>query len=260
MTSITPSPHSRTMRRGSPSDRAKLATLLAGLAGLATMSYAGYVARTWRRYGRPAREGDTGHADELLDRFMPRYEVAERHEVRVEAPVAVTYAVARAMDINRAPLVRAVFAARELPARLLGRAEHATAPAVPRSLVEQTLALGWRIVAEVPDRTLVVGAVTQPWQPSPVFRGLAPEEFAQFDEPGFVKIVWTLEAEPLGVASSRFRTRTRACTTDPSARQRFRRYWCTLSPGILLIRRQSLGLVKREAERLGRARAAGSVA
>jgi hypothetical protein len=41
-------------------------------------------------------------------------------------------------------------------------------------------------------------------------------------------------------------------TTDPSARAKFRRYWVMVSPGVLLIRREMLRLVKREAERRAR--------
>jgi hypothetical protein len=37
-----------------------------------------------------------------------------------------------------------------------------------------------------------------------------------------VKIVWTLEAEALGAALTRFRTQTRAAATDPIARKKFR--------------------------------------
>jgi hypothetical protein len=43
--------------------------------------------------------------------------------------------------------------------------------------------------------------------------------------------------------------------TDPVSRARFRRYWAALSPGILLIRREALRLVKAEAERRPRPRA-----
>ena len=47
----------------------------------------------------------------------------------------------------------------------------------------------------------------------------------------------------------RFRTETRVHTTDARSRRLFRRYWAVFSPGILLIRRASLKLVKAEAER-----------
>jgi len=91
--------------------------------------------------------------------------------------------------------------------------------------------------------------VTQPWLPNVVFRGLAPEDFRTFREPGYVKIAWTLRADPVGESDSVFRTETRVMTTDPVARSKFRWYWARFSPGIVLIRRLMLGPLKTEAER-----------
>jgi hypothetical protein len=189
--------------------------------------------------------GNDGREGSLIERFMPTYEVAERHEIRVDAPAEYVFAAAREMDVNRSPLVRAVFAVRTLPSRLHGETpRQSSAP-----LLAETLALGWRILAETPDREVVVGAVTQPWRAEVEFRGLDPETFADFAEPGYAKIVWTLEAVPQGRATSLFRTETRVSTTDRRSRALFRRYWAVFSPGILLIRRQSLKLVKADAER-----------
>jgi hypothetical protein len=64
-----------------------------------------------------------------------------------------------------------------------------------------------------------------------------------------VKIVWTLRADPAGADKSVVRHETRAVATDAIARRKFRTYWSFLSPGIILIRRVALRLVKREAER-----------
>src|SRR6476661_7587675 len=219
---------------------------LAGGLSLLAMPYAAYVARTWYRYGRtPERTGDVGgRAEGMIERFMPTYEVAERHEVRVNAPAELTLAAARDMDVYRSPVVNAIFAIRTLPSRLRG-----APPRKAASLLEETLALGWRILAEVPDREILVGAVTQPWRAQVEFRGVDPDAFARFTEPGYARIVWTLEAIPLGTEASLFRTETRVSTTDPRSRALFRRYWAALSPGILLIRRESLKLVKAEAER-----------
>jgi hypothetical protein len=97
-----------------------------------------------------------------------------------------------------------------------------------------------------------MGAVTQPWVADVVFRPLPPEEFVRFSEPGFVKIVWMIRADPLGDDHSIFRTETRAVATDPLARARFRRYWSLASPGIVLIRWLMLNPVKTAAERQAR--------
>jgi hypothetical protein len=103
-----------------------------------------------------------------------------------------------------------------------------------------------------PPVTVRKGAVTQPWMADVVFRRLPPEEFAAFDDPGYVKIVWTLRADPIGDTLSVFRTETRAVATDGVARAKFRRYWSLLSPGIILIRWASLRPLKVDAERRAR--------
>jgi hypothetical protein len=41
-------------------------------------------------------------------------------------------------------------------------------------------------------------------------------------------------------------------TTDQAARTKFRWYWARFSPGIILIRRVMLGLLKADAERRAR--------
>jgi hypothetical protein len=216
-------------------------------AGLAAAAYAGYAGITWYRYGHAAHLARPGDEDPLLDRFIPVYEVVERHQVNVAAPAEITLAAACDMDLQQSAIIRAIFKGREL---ILGSDPDEAQR--PRGLLAQTLALGWGMLAEVPGREVVVGAATQPWKPDVVFRALPPEEFAAFHEPEYVKIVWTLRADPLGAAASMFRTETRAVTTDPIARAAFRRYWSCFSPGIVLIRRLSLGLVKAEAERRAR--------
>ena len=136
---------------------------------------------TWYRYGHvPRAEAD--ERDELLDRFMPDYEVVERHSIRVAAPAALTLAAAREQDLLRLPLVRAIFKAREMA---MGAAPDDRAR--PQQLLAEMQSLGWGVLAEVPGREIVVGAVTKPWEPNVTFQSLPPEEFAAFCQPGFVR-------------------------------------------------------------------------
>ena len=210
------------------------------------MGYAAVVGTTWFRYGH-VTSPTPDERDPLLDQFMREYEVAERHHVRVAAPAAFTLSAAADMDLQQSRIIRAIFKAREL---VLG-AEPDAAPQ-PRGLLAQMTSLGWRVLAEKPGREIVVGAVTQPWLPNVVFRGLAPEEFRAFREPGYVKIIWTLRADPVGDTESIFRTETRVTTTDPTARAKFRWYWARFSPGIVLIRRLLLRPLRTDAERRAR--------
>jgi hypothetical protein len=48
----------------------------------------------------------------------------------------------------------------------------------PQGLLALTKAIGWGVLAEDPGKTIVMGAVTQPWEPNPVFRPVAPDAFA----------------------------------------------------------------------------------
>jgi len=211
--------------------------------GAAAATYAAYVGTTWLRYGnaRPA----VGHErDSLLDSIMPTYEVAERHRVFVHAPADVTFAVSCGIDLDRSAIVRAIFKGRELV--LGGRSQ---TESQPTGLLAAMTGAGWGVLTEVPNREIVMGSVTRPWDADVSFRTIAPEAFARFDEPGYVKIVWTLRADPIGAHDSVARTETRVATTDPIARAKFRRYWSIFSPGIVVIRIAALKLVKAEAER-----------
>jgi hypothetical protein len=80
-------------------------------------------------------------------------------------------------------------------------------------------------------------------------RALPPDTFRDFRDPGYVKIVWTLRADPADAGHTAFRTETRAVATDPAARARLRWYWARFSPGTILIRRLMLIQLRKEAER-----------
>ena len=60
---------------------------------------------------------------------------------------------------------------------------------------------------------------------------------------------WERRADAISATESVARTETRVATTDQASRTAFRRYWSLVSPGVALIRRISLRLVKAEAER-----------
>ena len=209
------------------------------------LGWAGYAAAAWRRYGtRTARP----RSDGPLARFMPGCEVAEVHETLVDAPAALAWEAITTLSLDRSRLVRAIFRGREL----LMRAHPGPQPARP--FLDEIRALGWSVLAEVPGRQLVFGAATRPREADVRFRGMPPEDFARFDEPGYAKIAWSVAVERAGENSALFRTETRVSTTDPVSRERFRRYWSVFSPGILLIRYEMLRLVRAEAERRHRAR------
>jgi hypothetical protein len=199
---------------------------------------------TWCRYGHAKRATAREVADAQLDRLIPLYDVVEGHCVRVSAPAGIAFSAACDLNLRQSAIIRAIFKSREL---ILGGKPEGTTP--PLRLMDQASAWGWGVLAKQPGRWIVFGGVTQPWIANPVFRALPPADFAGFHEPDYVKIAWTLRADSRDATSSIARTETRVIATDADARRKFRRYWAFVLPGIKLIRRMALGLVRAEAER-----------
>lgn len=212
-------------------------------AGLAGAGYAGLVAWHRYQYGKPL-PGRGPDDCALLDRFIPSPEVLEHHHIAVEAPAEVVMDAARDIRLLDSTLVRAIFKAREIA--LGGEAD---ARPHPEQLFEQMKSIGWVVLAEEPGREIVMGAATIPWHANPVFRSIAATDFEAFREPGYVKIAWSLRAEPTAADRSVFHTETRVSTTDPETREHFKHYWSYVAPGVELIRIAMLRPVKRDAER-----------
>lgn len=210
-------------------------------AGLAALGYAGLIAYHRARYGRVAVAVNDDSL--LLDRFIPAPEVVEHHRVRIAAPADVVLSTARSLELLNSRLVRAVIRARELA--LGGQPDDRRHPA---ALIPQMQSIGWVVLAERAGREIVLGAVTRPWDASPVFRSIPAGDFTGFREPGYVKIAWTLRADPLGDHESMFHTETRVATTDDESRKRFRNYWSFVAPGVELIRLAMLRPLKKAAE------------
>ena len=216
---------------------------LAYATAFAAAAYASYVGYTWLRFGQVTEAATPEEQDALLDRFIPVYDIVERHNVHVGAPPDIVFAAACDLDLERSPIIRAIFKTREWIMR--GEPDRTQERG---GLISQMRAIGWGVLAEVPNREIVMGAVTQPWVANPIFRPLSPAEFVKFHDPDYVKIVWTLRTDPTGPSETVFRTETRAAATDVVARSKFRRYWSLVSPGVMVIRRMLLGLLKTEAE------------
>jgi hypothetical protein len=181
--------------------------------------------------------------DVLLDRLMPEYDIVERHRVHIDAPLEVAFEAAEHVDLRQSRLARAI-----VKLRALAMGATAREPDRPRGLVAETTSMGWRVLAEIPGREIVLGAATQPWRADVTFRSLTPEEFPVFDEPGYVKIAWTLRVDSACPAGTIFSTQTRAVATDADARFLFRRYWRRVAPGVVAIRWILLRLLKKAAE------------
>jgi hypothetical protein len=198
-------------------------------AGVAALTYGGVAATAWLRYGKRTALPVT-----TLATYVPEPEVTERHRKMIDASPEATFTAVNQIELRESKVVRLIFE---------------PADALPRPFIEQIKALGWGVLEETPGREIAFGAVCKPWEGDVKFRAVPAEEFAAFAEPGYAKIAWSITVTRLGGTRALIRTETRVVTTDGESRRRFRRYWSFVSPGVGLIRREMLRLIKRRAER-----------
>lgn len=171
----------------------------------------------------------------LIDRFLPRYDVASRHRILVRAPLEHVYAAARQVDLNGSTVTRWLFRLRGLP--------------VPESLrLEGLLRLGFVLLGEDPGHELVLGVVGRFWAITGGLQRVEPEEFTGFDRPGYAKAAWNFRVEEGRDETSLLSTETRVLALDERSRRRFGWYWTVVGPFGGLIRKETLRLAKRRAE------------
>jgi hypothetical protein len=174
-----------------------------------------------------------------LERWLPRYDVSERHEVSVGAPPEAVDRAIREVSLDDVPLARALV-------RLRG-VRHGRGDG---SFVEQlSRRLGAVVVEDRPGSEIALGLVGQFWRlrGGDGARPRTPEEFARFDRADWGKALMSFEIEPRD-GGSRLATETRVRVPDPAARRRFRRYWLVVRPFSGLIRILLLRAAKRRAE------------
>lgn len=187
----------------------------------------------------------------LLDQMMPTYHFREAHTIDIRAPGEAVFGAIRSLRPGDVRLLTVLLSVRNLPARLMGRRSPAWSS--ERPLLDQLLARGFVVLAEEPDREIVLGVLGRFWTfDAWTSDGAAPPvsgspEFMEFDAPGYAKAAANLRVERSG-SVARLTTETRIQATDSAARRKFALYWALIRPGSALIRRDLLRAVKRRAE------------
>jgi hypothetical protein len=158
----------------------------------------------------------------------PQPDFASRHATTVAATAERCYRCLEEVDIGRSLPMRLLLAVRGI-----GRLR----------TLQSARQIGFVVLDEDPPHRMVLGLVGRPWRPSGGLQRLSDTEFHAFDRPGFVKVVWAFQFEPVagGCAVS---TSTDIFATDDVARRRFRRYWRVVGPFSGLLRRSMLRSIK----------------
>ena len=181
----------------------------------------------------------------LLDRYLPTYDVVERHATVVRAPADRVYAAIERADMGASPVARGLMALRALAAGPRAGGGGRTT----RGTLGELLRRNFLPLADDPPRELVLGLVGKFWQPSGGVERIPPADFIAFARPGYAKAAWNFAVAPLPDGRGvRLTTETRVHCTDAASRRRFRAYWLLIRPFSGLIRREMLRVIRREAE------------
>ncbi|MBV8817919.1 MAG: hypothetical protein JO022_06155 [Acidobacteriaceae bacterium] len=176
----------------------------------------------------------------LLDDFLPRYEVRERHRILVHASLARTYAAVRRFDVRRARWSTLLFRLRRLPTRK-------SAAPLPADL-DGLLQMGFILLGERPPEELLLGAIGRFWAPVGELRRLDPEGYRNFHDPGYAKAAWNFSLTEQSAGTVLLETETRVAALDDASRRRLRCYWRLIAPFSGFIRRELLRVLKQNAE------------
>jgi len=180
----------------------------------------------------------------VLDDWLATYDLAERHELVVAAPMADVRSAIDEIDLLRVPVVAALFAARALPSMLTAQGRRS----LPRHLTMGDLVQrGFRVLAETDD-TLVLGLAGRFWTPRGAIAELGAGDFERFDRPDHVRCAWSFELADRDGATL-LATETRVAATNDAARRKMLRYWRVIGPFSGLVRLEMLRAIARRAER-----------
>jgi hypothetical protein len=172
----------------------------------------------------------------VIDRFLPSYQVRERHEIEAAASADRAYRAIHEVEFTKSAMTRFLFAVRGLPWR---------GPLGLRDIDD----IGFVLLGEEAGTEIVYGLIGRFWRPSGGLRLVTPDGFVSFTEPGYAKAAWNFRVDPVSDSRSLVSTETRVVTTDDDSRRSFARYWRVIGPFSALIRRRLLALIGDEAER-----------
>jgi len=204
-----------------------------------------------------------------IDEVMPRFDVNVVQHIVVNAAPRETYEAVLDADLMDNPLTHLMIAARDLPNRLR-RSKRSAAGTQPSLQARQRPTFrmrdaagqgpGWVTLRDEPGVELLAGLIGQFWHRDYGIVDVQPEDFADFDRPGYAKTVAGFALHPHGESRTLLTYDSRTVTTDAVARRRFAAYWLVLRPFVRLMLRGALVSMKRHAEHASTSRPTSSFA
>lgn len=191
----------------------------------------------------------------LMDRVLPEFDETIVDHLLIDAPIEEVYRTVREMDFLdiHSPLMDAAMFIRGVPVRIGRMIRKTPLPPPPPSMrladmfdggVDPEVLEGWVPLGEEPPHEIVFGAAGKVWQPDIEWKRVPPEEFADFNEPGFAKIAAGFSMRSYGESRTLLSYEARTAGTDAESSAKFRRYWWLVRVGVGFVMRAALKTAK----------------
>lgn len=166
--------------------------------------------------------------------YFPEPRHTEINRVFVKAKPSVAWEAVRHFDASAISWIRLLFAIRTIPEKLSGKHNLHKDNRLGIDQIAEN-GKGFMIVHEEPGKEVVVASVGQFWQLNIRFADIRPEEFKNFNQPGWGKLAWAITVEPfLGGSTISLELRTTA--TDDHSWKKLKNYYRIIGLGSRPIR------------------------
>jgi len=180
---------------------------------------------------------------------LPQWDYEMRHSRTIHSSQTAVWRAFSELTPAQMPAVRALFWARDVPARLRGR-QVTKLDDLP--FAEGIRRAGFTLLAQTGQEHMEIGRIGKFWQlvptAGPLFDDAAP--FVAFAEPGWAKATMTIDLAPVGDRATTVTMSTRVAGTDAESTRRFGRYWRLMEGGMGLVRTIMLRTISRRADQL----------
>ncbi len=193
----------------------------------------------------PASEKKVAARTTLLDDFVPAFQFAEFHTIRVKASRGHVFAAIRDVTANEVTLFQTLTWMRRFGRR--GPESILNAPPDEPLLAVATRS-GFLKLAEDPGREIVLGTLVAAPKGARLKKDPTPDDFKALHAPGFALAALNFRMEDAAHGETVLTTETRVYATDASVRKKFGAYWGVIYPGSALIRVMWLRAIRRRAE------------
>ena len=194
----------------------------------------------------PYGENRIAAAGTRLDQWMPRWQVGERHTIKVAAPPDKVFAAIHDVRADEILLFRTLVAIRRCGQ---DGPENILAPPPEKPLLDVATETTFLLLENDSPREIVVGTVIAAPREMRASGKLTPELFQKNLKPGVVLATMNFLVAPSSAGGSTVTTETRVHANSPAALRRFGVYWRVIHPGSDIIRRMWLRAIAQRAEK-----------